>query len=67
MNRNRFTEEQILGILKDHQTGIGAKDFCREHSVSDVTFYKWQSKYGGTEVSDAQEPKEVSGAPPPPS
>ncbi len=54
MKRSRFSEEQILGILKDHQAGIGAKELCRKHGVSDDTFYKWRSKYDGMEVSEAK-------------
>ena len=47
-------EEQIIGILKEHQAGLGAKELCRKHGISDATFYKWRSKYGGMEVSDAR-------------
>ena len=52
MKRSRFCEEQIIGILKEHQAGLGAKELCRKHGISDGTFYKWRSKYGGMEVSD---------------
>ena len=54
MKRSRFSEEQIIGILKEHQAGLGAKELCRKHGVSDATFYKWRSKYGGMEVSEAK-------------
>lgn len=54
MKRSRFSEEQIIGILKEHQVGLGAKDLCRKHGISDATFYKWRSRYGGMEVSDAR-------------
>ena len=54
MKRSRFSEEQIIGILKEHQAGLGAKELCRRHGISDATFYKWRSKYGGMEVSDAR-------------
>ena len=54
MKRIRFSEEQIIGILKEHQAGLSAKDLCRKHGISDATFYKWRSKYGGMEVSDAR-------------
>lgn len=54
MKRSRFSEEQIIGILKEHQAGLGAKELCRKHGVSDATFYKWRSKYGGIEVSEAK-------------
>ncbi len=57
MKRSRFSEEQIIGILKEHQAGATAADLCRRHGVSDVTFYKWRSKYGGMEVSDARKLK----------
>jgi len=54
MKRSRFSEEQIIGILKEHQAGLSAKELCRKHGISDATFYKWRSKYGGMEVSDAR-------------
>ena len=57
MKRSRFSEEQIIGILKEHQAGLGAKELCRKYGVSDATFYKWRSKYGGMEVSDAKKLK----------
>ena len=57
MKRSRFSEEQIIGILKEHQVGATAADLCRKHGVSDATFYKWRSKYGGMEVSDAKKLK----------
>lgn len=57
MMRSRFSEEHIIGILKEHQAGLGAKELCRKHGVSDATFYKWRSKYGGMEVSDAKKLK----------
>ena len=57
MKRSRFTEEQIIGILKEHQAGMSAADLCRKHGISDATFYNWRSKYGGMEVSDAKKLK----------
>ena len=57
MKRSRFSEEQIIGILKEHQAGFSATDLCRRHGISDATFYKWRSKYGGMEVSDAKKLK----------
>ena len=54
MKRSRFTEEPIIGILKEHQAGLSAADLCRKHGISDATFYNWRSKYGGMEVSDAK-------------
>ena len=57
MKRSRFSEVQIIGTYKEHQAGLGAKELCRKHGVSDATFYKWRSKYGGMEVSDAKKLK----------
>jgi len=57
MKRSRFTEEQIIGILKEHQAGLSAKELCRKYGVSDATFYKWRAKFGGMEVSDAKKLK----------
>ncbi len=57
MKRSRFTQEQIIGVLKEHQAGAAAVDLCRKHGVSDATFYKWRLKYGGMEVSDARKLK----------
>jgi putative transposase len=54
MKRSRFSEEQIIGILKEHQAGLSAADLCRKHGISDATFYKWKSKFGGLEVSEAK-------------
>ncbi len=57
MKRRRFSEEQIIGVLKEHQAGMSAADLCRKHGISDATFYTWRSKYGGMEVSDARKLK----------
>ena len=54
MKRSRFSEDRIIGILKEHQAGAKAADLCRKHGISDAAFYKWRSKYGGMEVSDAK-------------
>jgi putative transposase len=54
MKRSRFTQEQIIGVLKEHQAGAPASDLCRKHGISEATFYTWRSKYGGMEVSDAK-------------
>lgn len=54
MKSSRFSEEQIIGISKEHQAGLGAEELCLKHGISDATFYKWRSKYGGMEVSDAK-------------
>jgi len=55
MKRSRFSEEQIIGILKEHQAGMTAAELCRKHGVSDATFYKWRSKYSGMDVSTLRE------------
>ncbi|SIR41755.1 Transposase, partial [Rhizobium sp. RU35A] len=54
MKRSRFSDEQIIGILKEHQAGLSAVDLRRKYGVSDATFYKWRSKYGGMEVAEAK-------------
>ena len=54
MRRSRFNEEQVIGILKEHQAGLGVAEPRRKYGISDATFYKWRSKYGGLEVSEAQ-------------
>lgn len=54
MKRSRFSDEQIIGILKEHAAGLTASELCRKHGISDATFYKWRSKYGGMEVSEAK-------------
>ena len=54
MRRSRFSEEQVIGILKEHQAGLAVAELCRKYGISDATFYKWRSKYGGLEVSEAQ-------------
>jgi putative transposase len=54
MKRSRFSEEQIIGILKEHEAGIAASELCRKHGVSDASIYKWKAKFGGMEVSEAK-------------
>ena len=54
MKRSRFTQEQIIGVLKEHQAGATAPELCRKHGINEATFYAWRSKYGGMEVSDAK-------------
>ncbi len=54
MKRSRFTEEQIIGILKEQESGQRTADVCRRHGISEATFYKYKSKYGGMQVSDAK-------------
>jgi len=55
--KKRFTEEQIIQVLRDHASGAKVADICRKHGVSDATLYKWKAKYGGMEVSDAKKLK----------
>jgi putative transposase len=52
MRKSRFTETQIIGILKQVENGRQVKDVCREHTISDATYYQWKTKYGGMEASD---------------
>ena len=54
MKRSRFTEEQIIGILREQEAGIPVADLCRKHGLSSPTFYKWKAKYGGQDVSEAR-------------
>ena len=54
MRRGKFSEEQVIGILKEHEAGLTAAEICRKYGISDATFYKWRSRYGGMEVSDAR-------------
>ncbi|MBB5374553.1 putative transposase [Acidocella aromatica] len=54
MKGSRFSEEQIIGILKEQDAGSKTADICRRHGISDATFYKWKAKYGGLEVSEAK-------------
>jgi putative transposase len=54
MKRSRYTEEQIIGILREQEAGVPVAELCRKHGMSDATFYNWKSKYGGLEVSEAR-------------
>ena len=54
MKRRRFTEEQIIGVLKEHEAGAKTADLARKHGVSEATLYNWKARYGGMEVSEAK-------------
>jgi putative transposase len=61
MKRIRFTEEQIIGVLKEHELGAKIGDLCRKHGVSEATIYNWKSKYGGMDVTEAKRLKQLEG------
>ncbi len=54
MQRKRFTEEPIIGVLREHKAGVKAADLARKHGVSEATLYNWKAEYGGMDVSDAK-------------
>ncbi len=59
MKKTRFTENQIIAILKEGEAGVKVKDICRTHGISDATYYNWKSKYGGMSASDLKRMKEM--------
>ena len=59
MKRSRFTETQIISILKEVETGMAVKDACRKHGISSPTYYKWKAKYGGLDASKLKRMKEL--------
>ena len=59
MKRSRFSETQIVAILKEADAGMQVKEICRKYSISDATYYNWKSKYGGMEASDLKRMKEL--------
>jgi putative transposase len=61
MKRSRFTEEQIISILREQESGTAVAEVCRRHGVSSATFYKWKAKFGGMDVSDARRLKTLEG------
>lgn len=54
MKRSKFSDEQIIGVLKEQEAGMATAEVCRRHGISPATFYKWKAKYGGLEVSEAK-------------
>jgi putative transposase len=54
MKRSRFTEEQVIAVLKEHELGVKTAELCRKHGISEATFYNWKSKFGGMDVSEAR-------------
>ena len=61
MKKSRYSEEQIIGFLKQADAGMPVKELCRKGGFSDATFYKWRTKFGGMDVSDAKRLKELEG------
>jgi putative transposase len=59
MKRARFTEEQIIGVLREHETGAKTADLARKHGVSEATLYNWKARYGGMDVSEAKRLKQL--------
>lgn len=59
MKRSRFSDEQIIGVLKENEAGATVDELCRRHGISSATFYAWRKKFGGMEVSDAKRLREL--------
>ena len=61
MKRSRFSEGQIIGVLKEHEAGAKTADLCRKHGISEATFYNWKSRFGGLDVSEARRLRALEG------
>jgi putative transposase len=59
MKGSRFSEEQIIGVLREHEAGAKTEEVCRRYGISSATFYKWKAKYGGLDVSEARRLKSL--------
>ena len=59
MRKSKYTESQIVGMLREADSGVAVKEVCRKYGISDATYYKWKSKYGGLEVSDVRRLREL--------
>jgi putative transposase len=59
MKGSRFSEEQIIGVLREHEAGAKTEEVCRRHGISSATFHKWKAKYGGLDVSEARRLKSL--------